>query len=78
MKLSIALSGTISGTVHTVQCSREGDLRWQKQVYVPSAELEQFLKEWVHRTRGVFFYTTVGDIMSVRQKPRGIEHWKEA
>lgn len=69
----------IVGTIHTISCSREGDERWRKKVFVPNSELEDFYKKYNSKAVGVFFYQCIGDITSVRKVPprNKIPNWKE-
>lgn len=77
MKLLISVSVAFIGDVMTIQCSRDGDVRWSKDVYVKKEETEQFYAKYLMKRVGVFLYDVVGNTKGVMRKPKGVPDWKE-
>lgn len=65
----------IKGTVQTIHCHREGDLRWIKEVWVPNDEQAAFYDAYAAKVRGPFFYDVKGDIRSLQRRPAAVPMW---
>ena len=78
LKVKISLSATqakFTGSTQTIQCSRDGDVRWTKVVYVPLEDEDAFYSKYLHTSSPPFSYTVIGKTTFVRRRPSGMPLW---
>jgi len=68
---------TSKNTVHTLECSHDGRVKWRKQIYIPASERQAAYDWLLAKLHGEFFYNLVGDVKVVQRKPRDVDRWND-
>lgn len=73
--MAIKNLSSIQGTVQTLECRRDGDLRWSKLVWIPTDETTEAYSTYNGKRYGAFVYFLTGNPKSYQVKPRGVPLW---